>query len=219
MSDLLKVFIAEDDAFFRSGMELVINAEPDMHVVGIAANGTEALEKMQEAAPHVVLMDVKMPKMNGIDCIKRLKAAYPEIVILILTTFNEEEYIIEGLVNGANGYLIKGIDFKLLTNTIRDVARGQYMLPTEVATKLATYLVNNVKKKAESTLPKHMTGDFTEKESQIMMLLAERYTNKEIADKLTMSVGTIKNYLTVIYEKLQVKNRQEAASILRKLVD
>jgi DNA-binding NarL/FixJ family response regulator len=156
--------------------------------------------------------------MNGIDCIKRLKRDYPDMLILILTTFNEEEYIIEGLANGANGYLIKGLDFNLLINTIRDVIKGQYILPMEVATKLANYALNKITAQKKKALPEfiYSSNAFTKKEIKVLELLSERFTNKEIAKKIITSEGTLKNYLTIIYEKLGVKTRWEAISLLNK---
>ncbi|MDG5789444.1 response regulator transcription factor [Evansella sp. AB-P1] len=213
--ETLKIFITDDDIFFRSGIELVINAEKHLTVVGSAGNGKETLEKIKDLQPDVILIDIKMPMMNGIECIRKLKLEYPHMYILILTTFNEEEFIIEGLANGANGYLIKGIDFINLVNTIQDVVKGQYILPAEVASKLATYLVNTINKQPKLPEFIYSNNTFTIREQKIMSLLVERYTNKEIADNLSVSVGTLKNYLTVIYEKLQVKNRQEAAALLR----
>ncbi len=218
MGKQLKVFITDDDSFFLNAIALIINAEDDFDVVGTARNGQEAFEKIQSVQPDIVLMDIKMPKMNGIDCVKELKKDFPEMLIIILTTFNEEEYIIEGLANGANGYLIKGIDNQTLVQTIRDLMKGQYLLPVEVATKLAKFTLSHLAKETKNVLPEYITSGntFTKKEYEIMKLLARRYANKEIAAELFISVGTLKNYLTTIYEKLGVKNRSEAIAILGK---
>jgi len=218
MDSHLKVFITDDDRFFRESIELVINAEEDMLVVGHANNGIEALEKIQETKPNIVLMDIKMPKMNGITCIKELKSTFPDMIIIILTTFNEEEFIIEGLAHGANGYVIKGFDFHLLIQTMRDLMKGQYLLPVEVATKLANYLFQQLKKEEKTVLPEfhYSNNTFTKKEHDIIKLLAKRYSNREMAKELFISEGTLRNYLIVIYEKLGVHNRSEAIAILHK---
>lgn len=218
MEKRLNIFITDDDVFFLNALALVISAEEDFEVIGTAANGHDALCKIREVQPDIVLMDVKMPKMNGIDCIKQLKSDFPEMLIIILTTFNEEEYIIEGLANGANGYLIKGIDNQTLIQTIRDLTKGQYILPVEVATKLAKFTLSHLVKEPKNVLPEFITSSntFTKKEYEIMKLIARRFSNKEIATKLFLSVGTLKNYLTIIYEKLGAKNRSEAISILTK---
>ncbi len=220
MDRVLTVFIADDDDFFRTGIELVINSEEDMKVIGASANGIDALHKIGLLQPDIVLMDIKMPKMNGIECIKKLKELYPDILILILTTFNEEDFIIEGLVNGANGYLIKGIDFYRLLNTIRDCYKGHYLLPVEVATKLAKFVLEKVSNEKKAELPEYIysSNSFTKKEQEILKLLIKRLTNKEISMKLYISEGTLKNYLTTIYQKLGVTNRHEAIAILNRQV-
>lgn len=216
MKKRLKIFITDDDAFFLNAISLVISAEEDFEVIGTAANGQEALCKIREVQPDIVLMDVQMPKMNGIDCIKHLKHDFPEMLIIILTTFNEEEYIIEGLANGANGYLLKGIDNYTLIKMIQDITKGQYILPVEVATKLAKFTLSQLQKEDKNVLPDYITSSntFTKKEYEILKLLAQRFTNKEIATKLFVSDGTLRNYLSIIYEKLGVKNRGEAIAIL-----
>lgn len=217
MAKLTRVFITDDDPFFVGAMELIINAEEGFGVIGTAENGVDALQKIRHMQPDVVLMDIKMPKMNGIECIKHLKRDYPDMLVIILTTFNEEEFIVEGLANGANGYLIKGIDIQVLMQTIRDITKGHYILPVDVATKLAKYtLIQMSKEKKE--LPEFITSSntFTKKEYDVMKLLAQRYSHKEIAQKLFISEGTLRNYLTIIYEKLHVKNRNEAIQLLTK---
>jgi len=161
------------------------------------------------------LMDIKMPKMNGIEAIQHLRRDDREMLIIILTTFNDEEFIIEGLAHGANGYLIKGIDIHTLISTIRDISNGQFILPVEVATKLAKFTLRQIHKEKKA-LPDHLTtgNTFTRKEYDVMSLLAQRYSHKEIAQKLLISEGTLRNYLSVIYEKLGVKNRSEAIDLL-----
>ncbi|MDF2650510.1 MAG: DNA-binding response regulator [Paenibacillus sp.] len=215
--DVKKVFIADDEILIRTGLEIVINAEEDMEVVGTAMNGSEALEKIIELHPDIILMDVRMPEMDGIQCAKKVKEHFPEALILILTTYNEEEYIIEGLANGASGYLLKGIDFPKLIETIRDALNGHFFLPREVSLKLAKYLKATKVDKDERLSSILSNKDFTKKEREIIVYLANRLSNKEIAEKLFVSEGTIKNYLTIIYQKLNVSNRYEAIQYLEKL--
>lgn len=218
MTETLKVFITDDDTFFASAISIVINAQQDMEVIGQAENGIEAIDKLRHLQPDVVLMDIQMPKMNGIDCLKIVKQQYPALCILILTTFNEEEYIIEGLANGANGYLVKSMNYNVLTETIRDVKNGQYMLPVEVASKLAKFMLHSYREnKPQTEFPSWINvNQFSEKEQKILLLLMKRLSNKEIASEMCHSVGTIRNYLTTIYAKLGVNNRQEAIVLLVK---
>lgn len=217
MAERFKVFIADDDEFFLGAIGLIISGEEDMEVAGTARNGVEALRKIRELGPDIVLMDIKMPKMNGIETIRHLRRYHPDMLIIILTTFNEEEYIIEGLANGANGYLVKGIDIRKLLSTIRDISKGEFLLPVEVATKLAKFTLRQMGKDIKA-LPDRLTAGntFTNKEYEVMKLLSQRYSHKEIARKLFISEGTLRNYLSIIYEKLGVRNRNEAIELLTK---
>jgi DNA-binding NarL/FixJ family response regulator len=213
-----KIFIVDDEALISSALEVVIQAQADMEVVGVAHNGIDALNQLAYIHPDLVIMDVRMPKMDGIECTQRIKERYPSILILIHTTFNEESYIIDGLANGANGYLLKGVDFPQLIATIRSTLHGQYILPAEVAAKLAAYLMNNkTSSKDFHTLPKFIMDNYklTSREQEILLLLGNRLSIREIADEMHISEGTTKNYLTVVYEKLEVANRYEAISLLR----
>lgn len=216
MTSRLKVFITDDDVFFSSAIALVINAEQDMEVIGQATNGVEAIEKLDDLQPDFVLMDIQMPKMTGIECLKRLKQKPANFCILILTTFNEEEYIVEGLAYGASGYFVKDTDYASLIETMRKIKNGQYMLPMEVATKLAKFTLHSMKEKKGTSLPDFIesSNTFTNQERNILLLLMKRLTNKEIAETLYLSLGTVRNYLTIIYDKLDVKNRQEAIALL-----
>ncbi|OAS20710.1 response regulator transcription factor [Paenibacillus oryzisoli] len=213
-----KVFITDDEVLIGNALKIVIQAQPDMEVIGIATSGIDALAQLENIQPDLVLMDVRMPGMDGIACTKKLKERYPEMPILILTTYNEESYIIDGLAHGANGYLLKGLQFSQLIETIRSTLNGQYILPAEVAAKLSRYLMNTRNAPRDiSTLPASITANnlFTTREQDILLLLGNRLSIREIADELHISEGTIKNYLTIIYEKLNVSSRYEAITLLR----
>lgn len=217
-----KVFITDDDQLICSAMEILINTEEDMTVVGTAHNGADALDRIRLLQPDIVLMDVRMPIMNGIETTKKLRGLYPNLKILILTTFNEEDYLIEALANGANGYMLKNTDFAQIRSTIRNALSGQYMLSTEVAIKLSSYLSSSLKaKNVPFTLPPSINNreHFTNREQEIILLLGQRLSIREIADHLFIAEGTLKNYLTTIYHKLDVKNRHEAIQLLRSLVE
>jgi len=214
----IRVYIAEDEELIRKGLSIIINKEEDMEVVGSAENGLLALEEIKQYKPDLVLMDIQMPVMNGIECIRRIREWDSKIIIIILTAFHEEEKIIEGISSGANGYLIKAADFNSIIKVIREATKGNFLLPPEVVSKLVNYIYKNDFSKKEKKLPDYITqGDrYTRREQEILSLLIKRLTNKEISNLLYISEGTLKNYLTVIYEKLGVKNRLEAIQLLKK---
>ncbi|QTH40632.1 response regulator transcription factor [Cohnella sp. LGH] len=218
MAKPLKVLIVEDDALLRSGLELIIASEEDMEVSGAAQNGLEALHFIEASSPDIVLMDVQMPEMNGLACIREIRKLNTELPILILTTFNEEEYIFQGLADGANGYIIKGMDFEQLVQAIRDTVNRQFVLPAQVAAKVARYAMENSHFIKEKRLKHFFQTDeqFSKTEHQIIAMLLKRCSNKEMADSLFFTEGTIKNKLSAIYDKLGVQNRQEAIHSLER---
>ncbi|WP_102347585.1 response regulator transcription factor [Bacillus sp. Marseille-P3661] len=216
----LKIFIADDQTLMREGLQIIINLEEDMEVIGTASNGQETLEQVRKLPPDIVLMDVKMPIMDGIECTKRLKKEFPHMIILILTTFPDEKFIIEGLGSGANGFFIKGINYENLITSIRKAAQGQLMIPAEVASKLAAklheyYNINSFETKLQQL--KDMNIHLTDREYDIIKLLSEGLSNRLIANRLYLSEGTVKNYISEIYQKLNVKNRQEALQYIKNL--
>jgi DNA-binding NarL/FixJ family response regulator len=214
----LSIFLVDDDELIRSGMEVVINSDPDLLVIGHAENGLFAIEKIQKLKPDIIVMDIQMPVMNGLECIYKIREFHSDIPILILTTFNEINYIVRGLANGANGYLIKDLDFAKITQAIKDLAAGQFLLPTHVATKLSMYLLQkNDQSQNEPASQYQFPSDiFTDKEQEILLLLVTRLPNKEIAEKSYLSEGTLRNYLSKIYSKMNVTSRNEAIKELEK---
>jgi DNA-binding NarL/FixJ family response regulator len=142
MTAKIKVLVVDDELLFRNGLELVINSEADMEVVATSQDGLDAIKKTEQYKPDLVMMDIQMPIMNGIAAIKRIRERDSKVIILILSTFNEDEYVIEGLANGANGYLLKSAQYTQLLQSIRDAMKGQYFLPIEVAAKLVSFLHN-----------------------------------------------------------------------------
>ncbi|HHY72227.1 MAG TPA: response regulator transcription factor [Bacillus bacterium] len=219
----LKLFIADDQTLMRDGLQIVIDLEKDMEVIGTADNGKEAYEKIISLKPDIVLMDIQMPVMNGIECIKLVKQKCPEIIILILTTFNEEDYIVEGLANGANGFLLKGIDFENLIASIRNAAKGNLLIPAEVAVKLANRLHNIYANKLGGKIEqirKHLEKNniyLTDREISIIKLMLEGLSNRKIAEKIFISEGTVKNYSSEIYRKFNVKNRPELLDYINQI--
>jgi len=212
-----KVFVTDDEILICNALQVIIQAQPDMEIAGVAYSGVDCLAQLEHTRPDLILLDVRMPLMDGIECTRKIRERYADILILILTTYNEESYIIDGLANGANGYLLKGLDFDQLIATIRSTLQGQYILPAEVAAKLANYLMN-VKSTSRDwhELPASIKNNFTltPREQDILLLLGKRLSIREIADELFISEGTTKNYLTTIYEKLNVTSRYEAIKLL-----
>lgn len=219
--DIVNVLIVEDDPLLRSGLEVVVQAEDDLRVCATAQNGLEALEAIRRRRPDLVLLDLQMPDMDGITFIEEVRKQDADLRILILTTFDEEEYIVQGLASGANGYMLKSLDFAKLVQAIRDTSRGQFILPAEVAAKVARLAWNHKSYRQGRGLDHYLsrTDTFTSTEQSIIRLLINRYSNKEIAGELYLTEGTIKNRLTTIYEKLGVKNRQDALRRLEALAD
>ncbi len=217
MSGKLTIFMAEDDALIRDSLSIAIRNTPDMELVGTADNGQDALRQIMLHKPDLVLIDIQMPVMNGITCIQQLRAHQYEGIIIVLTTFNDEAYIVEALASGATGYLLKGMDFRKLLQALRDAANGEYFLPAEVATKLVQYIARkdpSLKRMALHTFAE--SHYLSAKEQELLPMLLNRLTNKEIAERMFVTEGTIKNYLTVLYDKLGVRNRREAVQYLER---
>ncbi|UOE95592.1 response regulator transcription factor [Alkalihalobacillus sp. LMS39] len=218
--DMIRVLIADDQTLMREGLRTIIDLEDDMEVVATAQDGLDAIEKVEQFEPTLVLMDIQMPKMNGIESLIEIKKRYSHICVLILTTFAEDDYIVEGLANGVDGFLLKDMNYDQLIASIRDAANGQLMIPNIVARKLAERLSNfNSMWEQEISvvkLQKHGVH-FSEREREVASLIAKGLSNKKIAEELFISEGTVKNYISEIYSKLGVKDRAKAIIYLNKL--
>ena len=206
----IRLLIVDDQPIIREGLKSLLTLSEDIDVVGEANHGEEALTKIAEWQPHVVLMDIRMPVMDGVEATKRIKEQFPQTIVIILTTFDDDHYIIDALNHGASGYLLKDINAHQLINAIRDGFNGNILLPGKVATKLTGYLM--AKKQSSS-----VSSDFTQREQAIIQLLIKGYSNTEIADELFLSVGTVKNYLSQIYSKASVSDRSNAILYFKNL--
>ena len=214
--DKIKLLIVDDQTLMRDGLKTILEIEDNMEVVATAKNGQEAIEACREFRPDLVLMDIRMPGMDGVESTKIIKELYPEIVILILTTFNEDNYIIDALAYGASGYILKDIDGDDLIKAINDAHKGSFMLPSDVAIKIAKRLTtaNIVTEEQKRSL-----ADFTEREIEIAKMLALGFNNKQIAASLYISEGTVKNYISSIYLKLGTSDRMAAALTIKKALN
>ncbi|MDZ5471685.1 response regulator transcription factor [Bacillus sp. 31A1R] len=202
----IKIMITEDQDLIRTSLQIVLNIEPDMEVVSVAENGERAFNLCDDEIPDIILMDINMPVMNGIEATKRIKEKFPQIKIIILTTFQEMEYVIDALQAGAEGYLLKAIDTKDLTAGIRVVANGGTLITKDVAKVL---FAEHIQKEEYGKHDENKIN-LSKRELQVLKCIANGLTNQQISDKLYLSIGTIKNYVSNLYIKLDVSNRNEA---------
>jgi DNA-binding NarL/FixJ family response regulator len=214
---MLRVLIVDDQTLMRDGLQTILQLEDDIEVVATAENGEEACRLVAIHNPDLVLMDIRMPVMNGIEAVKRLRDTLPGTKVVVLTTFDEDEYIIEALASGAVGFLLKDIPTDKLLQAIRDAASGDIMLPSAIAVKLAARLSSHSSGGSPFPKTRRKTQDikFTEREMSIVSLMVEARTNREIAQLLFMSEGTVKNYISTIYDKIGTNDRTQAVIWLK----
>ncbi len=195
-----RIMIVDDHEVVRLGMRTAFEAEPDLVVVGEASNGAEALAKMAVLDPQLILMDVRMEKMNGIEACREIKSRYPDVYILMLTSYTDDDAVISSILAGASGYLLKHLSRAELLRSIRLVASGQTLIDA------------NVTKQAMERLAQMPGSELTEREREVLTLIARGYTNKQIADTLYVSEKTARNHVSHILEKLGLSRRSEAAA-------
>ncbi len=198
---MLKILIVDDHQVVRRGLQMTIDAEKDMRVVGEAANGAQVLALIQKHKPDVVLMDLQMPEMNGVDALKQIRPAYPNLPILILTTFTDDAHVYAALRAGASGFLLKEMSGDDLVAAIRGAAQGKPQLHPDIARRLM----------ARAPMPDDPFDLLTERERGILKLLARGKSNKEIASELVLTEMTVKGYVSDLFAKLGVNDRTQAA--------
>jgi NarL family two-component system response regulator YdfI len=207
MSDPIRILVADDHLIIRQGLRLILETEPDLLLVGEASDGAEALDLVDKFHPDVVLMDLRMPGMDGLTAIRRLRDDHPDVAVVILTTFNEDELMRKGLGLGARGYLLKDTDRGSLFNTIRAAARGETLLKPEILEKL----LENKNSEAKS-VETESDIELTDREIEVLVAVAKGERSKEIAYKLGITERTVKAHLSNIYSKLGVDSRAAAVS-------
>jgi DNA-binding NarL/FixJ family response regulator len=212
----IRVLLVDDQALFREGLETLLSVHKDITVVGQASNGQEALEVVATVRPDVVLMDVRMPILNGVGATRRLKKALPQCRVIVLTTFDDDEYVFDALRAGAVGYLLKDVASAQLVEAIRATARGESILQPSVAAKVITEFTR-VSSMVPPAQMEPLIEPLSERESEILALIATGASNKEIADQLFIAEGTVKNHVTHILGKLGVRDRTQAALKAREL--
>lgn len=203
---MIKILIADDHLIIRQGLHLILETENDFELVGEASDGAEALSLCKKLNPNVVLMDLRMPNMDGLTAIEKLRAEQPEIAVVILTTFNEDELMLRGLQAGARGYLLKDTDRNTLFDTIRAAARGETLLKPEIMARVLSQ-ANTSKKESIEPL------NLTDREFEVLAAVARGERSKEIASHLGISERTIKAHLASIYSKLGVDSRAAAIAV------
>ncbi|KXG77173.1 response regulator [Thermotalea metallivorans] len=207
MKSKIKVLIADDHSLMRQGLKQILELEEDMEVIELAVDGEDAIKKSQQLKPHVILMDINMPKMNGIQALRRLKDMGLDSKIIMLTIHEDREYLFETINIGASGYVLKDAESSSLIKAIRDVHSGEsYIHPS-----LAASLVKEFNKKGRLDDDEFKKERLTRREYEVLGLIAEGKNNKEIADTLFISEKTVKNHVSNIFKKIDVNDRTQAA--------
>ena len=209
----IRTMIVDDHALFRRGLEMVLDEEPDIELVGQASDGTEAVEKAAESLPDVVLMDIRMPRSSGIEACRAMKEAAPSAKIVILTISDEEEDLFEAIRAGASGYLLKDIPLDEVADTVRAVHGGQSLINPSMAGKLLTEFATLARRDDEERAQELPAPRLTEREMQVLKLVARGMNNRDIAKELFISENTVKNHVRNILEKLQIHSRMEAVMV------
>ncbi|MFD1776593.1 response regulator transcription factor [Paenibacillus rhizophilus] len=206
---MINVVIVDDDSFIRESLKVLVGMDPEIQVSGAAGDGGEALKLLENGAEaDVVLMDIRMPGIDGVEGTRLIKRDYPKVAVLMLTTFDDDEYIIEALKGGASGYLLKNIPPDRIIQGIKTVHEGNMLIHPDIARKLASFL----QPAAAETAPRPLESyGLTKTELSIVSAIAEGFSNKEIAAELFLSEGTVKNYITEILSKLGLRDRTQIA--------
>lgn len=214
---LIRVLIVDDQALFREGLSTLLSLQPDIEVVGEAGNGLDALEVVAKLRPDVVLMDLRMPVLDGVSATRRLKERGDSARVIVLTTFDNDESVFDGLRAGAVGYLLKDVSSDKLLEAIRAAARGESFLQPSIAAKVLAEF-NRLEERNSAPPPQNTLPEpLSERELEILRQLAEGQSNKEIAAQLFITEGTVKNHITNILGKLGVRDRTQAALRAREL--
>jgi DNA-binding NarL/FixJ family response regulator len=204
----MRIIICDDQSIVRDGLAMLLKLETDMEVVGTAGDGASAVELVAQKKPDLVLMDLKMPVMNGVEATRRIRAQFPEIKVLVLTTYADDEWVFDAIQAGASGYLLKDTPRDDVIRAIRGTAEGKTYVDPSVAGKVLRQASSHHSQPASN-----ITADLTEREIEVLRLIAKGSSNKEISERLFLSEGTIRNHVSAILAKLGVSDRTQAAVI------
>ena len=208
---MIKVLIADDQELIRQSLEIVLSTKEGIEVTGTAKDGREVIRCIRKEKPDVILMDVRMPEMDGVQCTEIIKENYPQIKIIILTTFDGDEFVFSALKHGASGYLLKGISMDDLEEAIKTVVQGGSMINPDVATKVVELFSKMAQSNFDMMIDAKNVEDLNETERKVTHLVGCGMSNKEISGKLSLSEGTIRNYLSSILNKLDLRDRTQLA--------
>ncbi|WP_019228405.1 response regulator transcription factor [Sedimentibacter sp. B4] len=207
---MIKLLLVDDQDILLEGLKLILGMEEDIEISGTANNGKKAYEFCKWNMPDVVLMDIQMPELNGVEVTKMIHRDFPKVKVIVLTTFNDDEYIYDALKNGASGYMLKDTSPSEIARAVRTVYNGGALIQSEVAVKVIDKFSELAKEKREKSIDPR-ADLLTDREKDICRLIAEGKNNKEIADELFLSQGTVKNHITRVLIKLDLRDRTQLA--------
>ena len=210
---MIKIIIADDQKLLRESLKIILSSNYNFRIIDLVSNGLEVLESIEKEKPNIVLMDIRMPEMDGVNCTRVIKEKYPDINVIVLTTFDDDEYIYNSLRYGASGYLLKGSSLEELSSAIQTVYEGGSIIHPKAATKAFKLFSDmaNQKVNKEIEVQSDCVMDLSKTEWKVIEKVADGLSNKEIALSLHFSEGTIRNYLSVILDKLQLRDRTQLA--------
>ena len=211
----INVLVVDDQEELAKEIAELLKTDEDLAVTGIALDGAEALEKMSKNTPDVVLLDIRMPNMNGVVATSRIKTEYPDVKVLILTTFDDSDYILNAINNGASGYLLKDIGGNALIAAVKNAYEGDTILPAKIARRI-TDAAKHVAADREIRLMR--TFKMSDREVEVALMMYEGFTNRQISSALKLSEGTTRNYVSSIYEKTNTENRAEAIQAIKEIL-
>lgn len=208
---MIKVIIADDQELIRESLKIVLGTHQDLQVIGVAGNGLEVLDIMKRDVADVILMDIRMPRMDGVLCTKAIKEQYPQTKIIILTTFDDDDFVFSALKYGASGYLLKGVSMDELYHSILTVHNGGAMINPDIATKVFSMFSKMSQNNYSIKVEEEFIKDISKPEWKVIQQVGCGLSNKEIAQKLFLSEGTVRNYLSSILSKLNLRDRTQLA--------
>ena len=208
---MIKVLIVDDQELIRQSLNVVLNVSPGIEVVDTAGSGSDALKSVAANKPDVVLMDIRMPGMDGVEATRLIKDRYPQIKVIVLTTFDDDEYIFGALKNGASGYLLKGSNVNELAEAIKVAYSGGAMINPNIASKVISQFSHMAKGSMGLQVDEQATQDITKSEWQIIRTVGQGMSNKEIATELCLSEGTVRNAISSVLLKLNLRDRTQLA--------